>query len=63
MLIPLVIPKFFSKIIPKSKPAAMTVRKSNIEKLNVPIDPAVDWRTYGFVEVEKLVESNQLLGV
>jgi hypothetical protein len=39
--------------------------KRTFEKLNIPIDPEIDWRIDGFAEAQKFAESNpnQLLGV
>jgi hypothetical protein len=39
--------------------------RRTFERLNIPIDPEIDWRIDGFAEAEKAVEanSNQLLGV
>jgi Aspartyl protease len=39
--------------------------RRTFERLNIPIDPEIDWRIDDFVEAEKAIEanSNQLLGV
>jgi hypothetical protein len=38
--------------------------RRTFERLNIPIDPEIDWRIDGFAEVENVAEanSNQLLG-